>query len=94
MAKKTTGAITDVFSEAQAAYEVRGQKAAILAEVRREEAEAIALKTAELDAVKAEHAARVADAQADADKAQAELSRLQTELQDFIGRPDPRVTVK
>ncbi len=86
--------ITDVFAAAQKAYEVRGIKALKLAELRQQEAKAVAKKQAELDAVKAEHSAYVEAAQQDADAAQADLLKLQAELQDFIGRPDPRVSVK
>jgi FtsZ-binding cell division protein ZapB len=87
-------AIGDVFKDTQKAYDANAKAQLRLQELRNKAADAIAAKTAELDAVKAEHAAYVEAAQADADQAKAELVRFQEQLHDFLGRPDPRVTVK
>lgn len=86
--------IGDVFKDTQKAYDANSKAQLRLTEIRAKEADAVAVKTAELNAVKSEHAAYVEAAQTDADQAKAELVRLQEQLHDFLGRPDPRVTVK
>lgn len=88
-------AIASVFAEAQAAYDANAEKQAALVAARQRASAAIASKQSELDALKDSHDQAIAAAEAEANAARAELTRLQAVLQEFMGPPpDSRVTVK
>ncbi len=91
--------INDLLAQLDDAVETMEQRTKALQTIRQDSAEAVAGKQQELDSVKSDCDAQIAEAQKYADEARAAVESLRTQVNERLGSltglgTDPRVTVR